>query len=247
MEVSGSRAAKREAVEEGLKSPPVPFSTAAQHCGTRNLIALAGTRPIEFLLYLYFGKTEVSLKNFALRNLGILRTNRETSFSARFTDAEEALASFHYSQVLDSLEEGSEPVHRRAAIDVLSGPACGTEYARDLRNRAAHQTGLFFEKAGESDLARQLYRAGPSPDCNERLVRLLYNTGSRIEAEELLQRLIDDPASDGYARKFGGRRTGLYTEVLRSGRTISVDDTYRGNPEAGVAGVLRRVCSSLAS
>jgi DNA polymerase III subunit epsilon len=27
---------------------------------------------------------------------------------------------------------------------------------------------------------------------------------------------------------------------LRSGRTITVDDTYRGNPEAGVAGVLRR-------
>ncbi|MFK4511395.1 exonuclease domain-containing protein [Bradyrhizobium daqingense] len=226
----------------------IPFSIAAQHCGARNFIALDGTRPIEFLLYLYFGKTEVNLKNFALRDLGILRTNRETSFSARFTDAEEALASFHYSQVLDSLEEGSELAHRRAAIDVLSGPACTTQYAGDLRNRAAYQTGLFFEKAGESDLARQLYRAGSSPDCNERLARLLYNTGDRIEAEELLQRMIDDPASDGehlfatdfYARKFGGRRTGLYTELLRSGRTITVDDTHRGNPEAGVAGVLRR-------
>ncbi|WP_247543034.1 hypothetical protein [Bradyrhizobium sp. 146] len=60
--------------------------------------------------------------------------------------------------------------------------------------------------------------------------------------------MIDDPASDGehvfatdfYARKFGGRRTGVYTELLRSGRTITVDDTHRGNPEAGVAGVLRR-------
>jgi DNA polymerase-3 subunit epsilon len=70
----------------------------------------------------------------------------------------------------------------------------------------------------------------------------------KTEAEALLQRMIDDPASDGehlfatdfYARKFGGRRTGLYTELLRSGRTITVDDTHRGNPEAGVAGVLRR-------
>ena len=60
--------------------------------------------------------------------------------------------------------------------------------------------------------------------------------------------MIDDPASDDefvfatdfYARKFGGRRTGLCTELLRSGRTITVDDTHRGNPEAGVAGVLRR-------
>ena len=91
----------------------------------------------------------MNLKNFALRDLGILRTNRETAFSARFTDAEEALASFHYNQILDSLENASEPVHRRGAIDVLSGPACGTQYGKDLRSRAAHQTGLFFEKAGE--------------------------------------------------------------------------------------------------
>ena len=254
--VTGAQAAGRGDVRKSWSKPRsidyylerIPFSVAAQHCGARNFIALDGTRPIQFLLYLYFGKTEVDLKNFALRDLGILRTNRETSFSARFTDAEEALASFHYSRVLDSLEDGSEAVHRRAAVDVLAGPACTTEFAADLRSRAAHQTGHFFEKAGESDLARQLYRAGPSPGCNERLVRLLYNTGDKAEAEALLQRMIDDPSSDGehlfatdfYARKFGGRRTGLYTELLRSGRTITVDDTYRGNPEAGVAGVLRR-------
>jgi DNA polymerase III subunit epsilon len=155
--VTGAQAAGRGDVRRSWSKPKfidyyleqIPFSTAAQHCGARNFIALAGTQPIEFLLHLYFGKTEVTLKNFALRDLGILRTNRETSFSARFTDAEEALASFHYSQVLDNLEEGSEPVHTRAAIDVLSGPACGTQFAGDLRNRAAHQTGLFFEKAGE--------------------------------------------------------------------------------------------------
>ncbi|MBB4382958.1 exonuclease domain-containing protein [Bradyrhizobium sp. SBR1B] len=254
--VTGAQAAGRGDVRKSWSKPKfidyylqsIPFSVAAQHCGARNFIALDGTRPIEFLLYLYFGKTQVSLKNFALRDLGILRTNRQTSFSARFTDAEEALASFHYSRVLDSLEDGSEAVRRQAAIDVLAGPACTTEFASDLRSRVAHQTGHFFEKAGESDLARQLYRAGPSPDCNERLVRLLYNTGDKAEAEALLQRMIDEPGSDGehlfatdfYARKFGGRRTGLYTELLRSGRTITVDDTHRGNPEAGVAGVLRR-------
>nr|WP_038966953.1 exonuclease domain-containing protein [Bradyrhizobium diazoefficiens] len=254
--MTGAQAAGRGDVRKSWAKPRVvdyylgqiPFSVAAQHCGGHKFIALDGTRPIEFLLYLYFGKTEVDLKNFALRDLGILRINQETSFNARFTDGDEAVASFYYSQVLDRLDVKSEAVYRQAAIDVLGGPACGTDYAADLRGRAAHQAGLYFEKSDESALARQLYRAGSSPDCNERLARLLYSKGERVEAEELLQRMIDDPASDGehlfatdfYARKFGGRRTGLYTELLRSGRAITVDDTHRGNPEAGVAGVLRR-------
>jgi DNA polymerase III subunit epsilon len=254
--VTGAQAAGRGDVRKSWSKPKfvdyyleqIPFSVAAQHCGAHKFIALHHTQPIEFLLYLYFGKTEVDLRNFALRDLGILRTNQETSFSARFTDGAEALASFHYSQILDRLEVKSEIVYRQAAVDILEGPVCGTEYATDLRSRAAHQAGLFFEKNEEGDLAQRLYRAGSSPDCNERLVRLLYSADDRIGAEELLQRMIDDPASDGehlfatdfYARKFGGQRTGLYTELLRSGRVISVDDTHRGAPEAGVAGVLRR-------
>ena len=60
--------------------------------------------------------------------------------------------------------------------------------------------------------------------------------------------MIDDPASDDefmfasdfYARKFGGQRTGACTALLRAGSTITVDDAWRGNPEAGVAGLLRR-------
>src|SRR4051812_3836444 len=40
-------------------------------CG-REFVALGDIEPIEFLLYLYFGKTQGDLKNFALRDLGIL-------------------------------------------------------------------------------------------------------------------------------------------------------------------------------
>ena len=41
----------------------VPFATAFTHCGAANFIALDRIRPVEFLLYLYFGKTEDDLKN----------------------------------------------------------------------------------------------------------------------------------------------------------------------------------------
>lgn len=226
----------------------VPHSTAYEFCGATHFIALGDTESLEFLLYLYFGKTKDDLKNFALRDLGILRTNKKGNFSARFTDSAEARACFHYSRVLDQLELVSEDRYRKSAMAILEGPICVTEYAAELRGKAAHKAGLYFEKLRESKLAGQLYRVGASTDCNERLVRLLFTSGDKGGAEELLRRMIDDPssddeflfASDFYARKFDGRRTGLCTELLRASQTISIDDTWRGNPEAGAAGVMRR-------
>jgi DNA polymerase-3 subunit epsilon len=224
------------------------FGTAFQRCGGEAFIALGDTEPLEFLLYLYFGKTEDNLKNFALRDLGILRTNDQADFSARFADADEARACFHYARLLRHLDSKSDEVYRNSVADVLGGPACPTDYAIDLRSRAAHKAGVYFEKKGEAALATQLYRSGSSAECHERLARLLYAEGDKDAAEELLRHMIDDPASDDefvfasdfYARKFDGRRTGLCTELLRAGRTLRVDDTWRGNPEAGIAGVLRR-------
>src|SRR5260221_11805508 len=159
----------------------VPFEVAAEHCGAAKFIALDDVRPLEFLLYLYFGKTEEDLKNFALRDLGIVRTNKATSFRARFTDGDEARACFHYSQLLDRIEVRSTNIYQGAVGDIFGGPDCLSDYAADLRTRAACQVGQFFEKLGEKYLARQLYRVGSSPECRERLVRLLYGTGEKAD------------------------------------------------------------------
>jgi DNA polymerase III subunit epsilon len=79
-----------------------------------DFIALGDTEPVEFMLYLYFGKTEDDLKNFALRDLGIIRTNKNANLSARFTDEAEARACFHHSRLLGQLETNSEEVYRSA-------------------------------------------------------------------------------------------------------------------------------------
>jgi hypothetical protein len=111
----------------------VPFEVAAEHCGAAKFIALDDVRPLEFLLYLYFGKTEEDLKNFALRDLGIMRTNKATSFRARFTDGEEARACFHYSRLLDRIEVKSTGIYQGAIGDIFGGPSCPS----DLRRRSA--------------------------------------------------------------------------------------------------------------
>ncbi len=254
--IAGAKLAGRSDVRTSWSKPKlieffvaeIAFMTAFEHCGGEGFIALDNTRPIEFLLYLYFGKTEDDLKNFALRDLELIRTNKQTSFSARFTDSDEARACFHYSRLLDRLEVPALSIYQTAAIEILEGPSCPSDYAADIASKAACQAGLFFEKAGQAALAEQFFRAGSSPECHERLVRLLYKNGDKAAAETLVRQMIDDPASDDefvfatdfYARKFGGHRTALCTDLLRSGRAVTVDDTHRGNPEAGVAGVMRR-------
>jgi DNA polymerase-3 subunit epsilon len=86
----------------------VTFKTAHDHCGGSEFVALGDTEPVEFMLYLYFGKTEDDLKNFALRDLGIIRINKNANPGARFTNEAEARACFHYSCLLDRLETNSE-------------------------------------------------------------------------------------------------------------------------------------------
>src|SRR4051812_40259481 len=80
--VAGAKAASFADIRSSWSKPKlieyffnsVPFTTAFRHCGGDDFVALDNVRPIEFLLYLYFGKVESDLKNFALRDLGIMRT-----------------------------------------------------------------------------------------------------------------------------------------------------------------------------
>ena len=226
----------------------VPFAVAVRQTLAASHLALSGTQPLEFLLYLYFGKTREDLKSFALRDLGILRVNDAASFKSRFSDATEARACFFYSQLLDMLAVPTGSTFEAAARKLEEGPNDGGEYAKTLRERSAFEIGQFFEKRKETERAIELYRTASSPDCNERLVRLLYASGAKDEARGLLERMIDDPSSDDehvfaqdfYARKFDGRRTGACTQLLRASREVVVDEIYRGTPESGVAGVMRR-------
>jgi DNA polymerase-3 subunit epsilon len=226
----------------------LPFEVATTYGQGSDFIVRANTAALDFLLYLYFGKTREDLKSFALRDLGIIRVNDAVQFKARFEDAAEARACFYYAQLLDRLEIVVPSIVMAAADALADGPVDGGDYARGLRERAALTTGRLLEKQGSSERAIECYRLVSAPECNERLVRLLHTANRKDEARVLLEQMIDDPGSDEeqvfavdfYARKFGRRRSGACTELVRTSREVIIDDIHRGNPEAGVAGVLRR-------
>ena len=226
----------------------IGFDEASTYAKADTYIVVSNTEPLAFLLYLYFGKTHDDLKSFALRDLGVIRTNDASGFKARFGDAGEARACFFYSRWIDRISIPSLPLYHEAAAALKAGPTNGGDYARTLRERAGYNVALFLEKQKDTQAAIDLYRLIASPECNERLARLLYSESRKDEAKLLLEQMIDDPGSDDehifatdfYARKFERQRTGICTALLRAGRTITVDENHRGNPEAGVAGVLRR-------
>ena len=94
----------------------------------------------------------------------------------------------------------------------------------------------------------ECYRLVNAPDCNERIVRLLYASGRKDEAKSLLERMIDDPGSDDehhfaadfYARKFDGQRAGpALSSCGRAARSSLMRYTGAIQKRA-VAGVLRR-------
>ncbi|MEO0436748.1 MAG: exonuclease domain-containing protein [Pseudomonadota bacterium] len=192
---------------------------------------------IGFLLFLFFGRVQDGLSQFTMRDLGLVRTNEAGDcYEARFSDRDEAVQAHFFSTRLHDLESGIGEAECLAG-EIGSWPSPQSTVAADLRDRLAYRLGRALEH--DPPTALPVYKAGESVKCSERVVRLLLATGQKEEARDFLERCIEQPASDEealmasdiYARKFGKKRTSALTDCLRTARSISVDEAYRGAPE----------------
>jgi DNA polymerase-3 subunit epsilon len=195
---------------------------------------------VGFLLYLYFGKLNDNLIDFTLRDLGILSVKARETHAARFDSVDDARAGYFYRQRLSDLKaKAIDPQPLAAQIEAF--PAALSDHSQGLRDRLLHRLGQGFEARKDYGRALDLYGRSQAFESQERRIRLLYAQGAVDEVKALLDDIMANPAHDEayifaddfYSRKFGGRRTGVLTELLRSGRTVVVDDLYRGYPEAG--------------
>ena len=226
----------------------LPFEQAMPQAPPDLYVVRDQVEAVQYLLYLYFGRTYRNLTSFALRDLGLIRTNADTAFTARFADAAEAEACFAFSRMIDRLDAALPGAFDHAVAELLADPPAPGDYAASLKGQAAFRAGHFLERRKDHDRALALYRLAPSPESNERAVRLLHATGRPGESRAMIEAMIDDPmsdeeqifAADFYARKFGGSRIGAYTALLRDSREVGIDDIHRGNPEEGVAAWFRR-------
>lgn len=199
---------------------------------------------VDYLLYLYFGKTRLGLTSFALRDLGVVKTaGFRKDFEARFDSREAALASFHYDKTARFLKRARDTDILQLARDSAHWPVAGDPEAMLKQAQTVHTLGRRLEQMGELELALSVYGLSDQFPSTERSVRLLVSLDRREDAERALTEMIDNPscdeellfAEDFYARKFEKRRVGRLTQLLRDARVISLDESGRGYPEASAA------------
>jgi len=197
---------------------------------------------VAFLLYLYFGRLPdreggSGMISFTLRDMGLMSVKARETYAARFADLAEARAGFFYSGLRRELGMGCDVEAVAAAIDTF--PEAPGEFAGRLRDKVMHFIGQHFDKRGNIERAIEFYDRADLFEARERVVRLLHTAGDLSAVTARLDRMLDAPAhdeehifaSDFYQRKFGAKRTGIFTELLRGAETITVDDVYRGHPE----------------
>jgi DNA polymerase-3 subunit epsilon len=215
------------------------------------LSCLAGDRVLvqrridetSFLLFLYFGRIKDGLSQFTMRDLGIVRTQGFTdSYEPRFSDRAEALEQYYFALRLKRLQKATHATIDQLIAELPEWPVTNFPGSASLRDELALELGRRAEKDGNVAAALELFLAGESASCGERLIRLLLTCGRREDARTHLERCLDDPRSDEewlvardlYQRKFEKKRTSTLTDMLRAAETVEIDVSKSGFPERAV-------------
>lgn len=209
---------------------------------TGDLVVRRRLKPLRYLLFLYFGRIEDTLTRFTLRDLGQMQTHAgQQDFAPRFTCRHAAEQSFHYASCRADLPGLSEAALLSLARELPDWPE-PVAAAADYRDALIFDLGRCLERAAHKDVAQSVYALGRSFECIERWVRLAWTAGERQAVETCLEAMRAEPrseaeaifASDFLDRKIAGKRTGIFTDVLRTADAVPIDANLFMSPESAV-------------
>ncbi|GAA3935627.1 exonuclease domain-containing protein [Litoribacillus peritrichatus] len=199
----------------------------------------------EYWLFLFFGNLDSRLKQFSMRDLGVIQTrsdaNTPINHSARFDDPDAAKSAFIYAKRAKQLKDISDQaLEDDLASLVRVEPIVGAQ-AENFANKYFLKLSRRLEKISV-DHAISVLEFLKTPEAEEQWIRLQYKQGKRSEVQARLEHLLDDAqsehillfAEDFLARKFNQKKTSPYTDVLRAAKVLSVEELYRNHVELGV-------------
>ncbi|WP_051685957.1 exonuclease domain-containing protein [Rheinheimera texasensis] len=182
-------------------------------------LALRQTEPLQYLLFLFFGRIETDLSAFTLRDLGVVATGGlrgsavsagseqsagEPLYLARFLDVATAQAAYAYARLKAGLREA---LPRKNSLltkeqllqwqqDALSWPEPLDDRTVLVREKLCEALGRQAERLSEPELAIDWYLAGGGYPASERLMRLYHKLGQRDKLDALLTQMQTEPCCD---------------------------------------------------
>lgn len=216
--------------------------------GIEELILQKKTGELGYLLFLYFGKIQRTLSLYALRDLGIRKAgNFKIDFKPRFSILAEAMTEYQLSEQVENYHLIQNYDQVAALLEFLTGLRELTSASQQLKDQLLLDIGMDCE-VEEPELALQSFNACQSPPAKERQARMLYKLERKEECRVLLEKIIQDPASDEellfaedfLARKFDKKRVGYLTEILKHAQELVLSDYYLRKPERGVRDYYRK-------
>ncbi len=193
-----------------------------------------------YLKFLYFGELKSDLNAYALRDLGLRKTRHQQSHSqSRFDNLGEAESAFTYACAQENL---NKPWCSDGEAYMDSLPSPKGEQAKEIKD-------LLYLKLGTSQLKKDklkaltLFNHSQHPKALEQTIRITFALGKHADAKALLLDKMKEPhcesfllfAEDFYQRKYHGKKTTQWTDILRSAHdTVHLDECYKGFAEQGV-------------
>lgn len=238
VEAPRKNAKKAELIQFALAE--LPFEELCPPGSIETHLAQGHTDELGYFLFLYFGNLRSGLTDFALRDLGVMKTQAfKQEFKPRFNSRGVALAAYRYRKLLTELTDPNHTSVEQCFADSPHWPRINDPDIELLRGRALNRLGAWFERHEDFERALAVHQLSDQFPSTERTVRLLMSAGRAEEAAKLLGRLIENPscdeellfAEDFYERKFEKKKVGRLTSLLREAPVLQLDESGRNYPE----------------
>jgi len=196
---------------------------------------------VDYIFFLFFGDIRNRFQQFAMRDLGVMKTRKDGKKVARFANAVEAQSAFELQKRRRDFMLQPEELRETTAEYLINNPAIGHS-AQQTHDRLLLNVGNELLEH-DAEKAITLWKASNEPLATEKWVRESYKRFDKNQLEKELLQIRDSEVApsiqifveDFYARKYQGKRTSLFTDMLREpSSTIDIDETFVNDVETGV-------------
>jgi DNA polymerase-3 subunit epsilon len=202
---------------------------------------------VEYIFFLFFGDIRNRFQQFAMRDLGVMKTRKEAKNVARFEHIAEAQSAFELQKRRRDFSLNPSELKEQTA-DYLVGCNAIGHSAKETFDRLLLNVGNQLIDSN-ADKAIALWKMSNEPAATEKWVRESYKRFDRNELDATLLKMREADLSprtkvfieDFYARKYQAKRTSIFTDMLReTSYIIPLDEAFTNDVEDGVIAHYRK-------